>query len=311
MNYYFSLVFAIGLAIVNPSAGNSSGELKKPQNYGEFQLVAQVTSENSDTAATNPPENEGLESLIEEGTGKIHPGFLLSAIAVTSIFTLILLFFLFKKVEINLDEEQLNSGEVSTPETQKELEEKEDVLENADHTLLQMGERSHGSETQNDAHSSEQEEHQDTLLVPPNINEAQLDIVPELSLELQLRNRQLRQKAISQLAQEGDAKAMIPLVELMGDADSQERHLILEAMTAISNNTLKTMNQVLLLSLGDEDSQVKQHKIKDLNRVYELMIQVTERLSQTVNAPDEKVQETAEWALKQLQKMPTTSGLVS
>lgn len=174
-----------------------------------------------------------------------------------------------------------------------------------------MSGRSHDSLTQNNAQSSEQEESQDTLLVPPNNNEAQLDIVPELSLELQLRNRQLRQKEISQLAQDGDAKAMIPLVELMGDADSQERHLILEAMTTITSNTLKTMNQVLLLSLGDEDSQAKQHKIKDLNRVYELMIQVTERLSQTVNSPDEKVQETAEWALKQLKKMPTTSGLVS
>ncbi len=131
-----------------------------------------------------------------------------------------------------------------------------------------------------------------------------LDIVPELIEDLQQRDRNLRRKSIWELAQRGDSRAMKPLVELMVKVDSQERSLILEAMTQIASRTLKPMNKALSLSLEDVNSQVRQNAIRDLTRVYELMSQVTQRLSQAVNDSDEEVQETAKWALKELNQMP-------
>ena len=134
-----------------------------------------------------------------------------------------------------------------------------------------------------------------------------LDIVPELIEDLQQRDRNLRRKSIWELAQRGDSRAMKPLVELMVKVDSQERSLILEAMTQIASRTLKPMNKALSLSLEDVNSQVRQNAIRDLTRVYELMSQVTQRLSQAVDDSDEEVQETAKWALKQLNQMPNNT----
>ncbi len=75
-------------------------------------------------------------------------------------------------------------------------------------------------------------------------------------------------------------------------------------MTQIASRTLKPMNKALSLSLEDDNSQVRQNAIRDLTRVYELMSQVTQRLSVAVEDSDEEVQQTAKWALKQLNQMP-------
>ena len=133
---------------------------------------------------------------------------------------------------------------------------------------------------------------------------SKLDIIPELVENLQHSDRALRRKTIWELAQRSDSRAMKPLVELMVKVDSQERSLILEAMTQIASRTLKPMNKALSLSLEDDNSQVRQNAIRDLTRVYELMSQVTQRLAVVVDDSDQEVQETAKWALKQLNQMP-------
>ena len=133
---------------------------------------------------------------------------------------------------------------------------------------------------------------------------SKLDIIPELIGNLQHSDRAFRRKTIWELAQRSDSRAMKPLVELMVKVDSQERSLILEAMTQIASRTLKPMNKALSLSLEDDNSQVRQNAIRDLTRVYELMSQVTQRLSEAVEDSDEEVQQTAKWALKQLNQMP-------
>ncbi len=142
------------------------------------------------------------------------------------------------------------------------------------------------------------------LVSDQNSNVSKLDIIPELIKDLQQSDRNLRRKTIWELAQRSDSRAMKPLVELMMTVDSQERSLILEAMTQIASRTLKPMNQALTLSLEDDNSQVRQNAIRDLTRVYELMSQVTQRLSVAVEDSDEEVQQTAKWALKQLNQMP-------
>ncbi|BAU66599.1 TPR repeat-containing protein [Stanieria sp. NIES-3757] len=142
------------------------------------------------------------------------------------------------------------------------------------------------------------------MLVSPSSSISKLDIVPELIEDLKTSDRSMRRKTIWELAQRADSRAMKPLVELMIEVDSQERSLILEAMTQIASRTLKPMNKALMLSLEDENSQVRQNAIRDLTRVYDLMSQVTKRLSQAVEDSDAQVQETAKWALQQLNQMP-------
>ncbi len=146
---------------------------------------------------------------------------------------------------------------------------------------------------------------QNSEIVLENTNVAKLDIIPELINDLAKSDRKKRQKTIWELAQRGDSRAMQPLVELMVKVDSQERGLILEAMTQITSRTLKPMNKALMMSLDDDNPRVKQNAIRDLARVYELMNQVTKRLSSVAEDSDEEVQKTATWALKQLNQMPT------
>jgi tetratricopeptide (TPR) repeat protein len=153
----------------------------------------------------------------------------------------------------------------------------------------------------------EQQPETESFLVPPSASISKLDIVAELIRDLQQGDRSTRHKSIWELAQKADSRAMKPLIELMVDANSQEQSLILEAMTQIVSRTLKPMNQAFMISLENENSQVRQNAIRDLTTVYELMSQVTRRLARAVEDSDAEVQETAKWALKQLDGMAPIS----
>ncbi|GBF80448.1 HEAT repeat domain-containing protein [Aphanothece sacrum] len=109
-----------------------------------------------------------------------------------------------------------------------------------------------------------------------------------------------RRKAIWELAQKSDSRAMKPLVDLMIDTDSQERTLILEALSQISARTLKPMNQALAISLQDKNPQVRKNAIRDLTRVYELMSQISQLLCHAIDDVDIDVKETAKWAVNQI-----------
>ncbi|MGL5880595.1 MAG: HEAT repeat domain-containing protein, partial [Xenococcaceae cyanobacterium] len=128
---------------------------------------------------------------------------------------------------------------------------------------------------------------------------AKVDIVTELIEDLNQPDIIQRRKVIWELAQRADSRAMKPLVELMIEADSQERSLILEALSQIAARSLKPLNKAIAISLEDSNAQVRKNAIRDLTRVYELMSQVTTRLAQSAGDPDEEVKETALWALQQ------------
>jgi tetratricopeptide (TPR) repeat protein len=109
-----------------------------------------------------------------------------------------------------------------------------------------------------------------------------------------------RRKAIWELAQKSDSRAMKPLVDLMIETDSQERTLILEALSQISARTLKPMNQALAISLQDKNPQVRKNAIRDLTRIYELMSQISQLLCHAIDDVDNDVKETAKWAVNQI-----------
>lgn len=129
---------------------------------------------------------------------------------------------------------------------------------------------------------------------------AKIDIVDELINDLRGPDPTKRRKAIWELGQIGDSKAVQPLVDLMMDSDSGQRSLILAAISEIGVRTLKPMNRALLLSLQDHSADVRKNAIRDVTRVYDLIGQMSELLAHAASDPDVEVQETAQWALGQL-----------
>ncbi len=136
-----------------------------------------------------------------------------------------------------------------------------------------------------------------------------LDIVAELIKDLQQSESSKRRKIIWELAQRSGSRAIKPLLELTIEADSQERSLILTAISSIATRALKPMNQAFKISLEDRNPQVRKNAIRDVTTVYELMSEVTQRLSYLSDDEDKEVRETVEWALKQLNKVQTYQNL--
>ena len=127
-----------------------------------------------------------------------------------------------------------------------------------------------------------------------------LDLVDELIKDLQEPNARIRHRAIRELTQRGDSRAVKPLVELMIHSNSLERSLVLEALTQISMLTLQPMNQALTDSIQDESAQVRTNAIRELSQVYDLMSQVNQLLSHATEDSDAEVQEIARRALNQM-----------
>jgi hypothetical protein len=136
-----------------------------------------------------------------------------------------------------------------------------------------------------------------------------ISIVDELIKDLREPNPQKRRKAIWELAQKGDSRAVQPLVDLLIDSDSQQRSLILEALAQIGTKTLKPLNRALAVSLQDDNAQVRKNAIRDLTRIYEIVAQTSQILCNAANDPDPEVRETAQWAMSQLNRIRTLTTL--
>ncbi|MEC4812275.1 MAG: HEAT repeat domain-containing protein [Scytonema sp. PMC 1069.18] len=130
-----------------------------------------------------------------------------------------------------------------------------------------------------------------------------VNIVDQLIDDLHNPDPSQRRKAIWDLGQKGDSRAIQPLVDLMIDADSQQRSLILAALAEIGTRTLKPMNRALAISLQDESPQVRKNAIRDLTRVYDMMAQMSQMLSHAMHDSDAEVQATAKYALSQMNRI--------
>jgi hypothetical protein len=149
----------------------------------------------------------------------------------------------------------------------------------------------------------------DGLPIEKTTRLSKINIVDELIKDLQAPDPQKRRKAIWELAQQGDSRAVQPLVDLMIDSDSKQRSLILEALSQIGAKTFKPLNRALAVSLQDDNAEVRKNAIRDLTRIYELVAQVTQMLCHAADDPDPEVQETARWAMSQLSRIRTPMAL--
>jgi peptidoglycan hydrolase-like protein with peptidoglycan-binding domain len=135
-----------------------------------------------------------------------------------------------------------------------------------------------------------------------------ISIVDELIRDLRSTDPSKRHKAIWDLGQQGDSRAIQPLVNLLIDADSQQRSLILASLSEINIRTLKPINRALAVSMQDESPKVRQNAIRDLTRVYDMMGQMSQMLNHALDDPDAEVQATARYALTQMNRMRSVSN---
>ncbi|MCT7962232.1 HEAT repeat domain-containing protein [Laspinema sp. D1] len=136
---------------------------------------------------------------------------------------------------------------------------------------------------------------------PPQL--AKIDAIETLIEDLQSRVPTQRRKAIWELGQKGDSRAMQPLVTLLMDSDSRQRSLILASLAEIGNRTLQPMNRALVLSLQDSNPEVRKNAIRDLTRIYDLVSQTSQLLRHASEDSDPEVREAAQWALSQLSRL--------
>lgn len=132
----------------------------------------------------------------------------------------------------------------------------------------------------------------------------QVGVVEGLLKEIQNPDPSKRRKAIWELGQWGDTRAVQPLVDMMLEADSKQRSLILSSLTEIGTRTLKPMSKALAISLQDDSPDVRRNAIRDLTRLYDLVSQISQMVQKTaIDDPDDAVRDTANWALKQLNRI--------
>ncbi|MBW4458725.1 MAG: HEAT repeat domain-containing protein [Nodosilinea sp. WJT8-NPBG4] len=133
------------------------------------------------------------------------------------------------------------------------------------------------------------------------------DIVDLLIHELANRDGAVRRHAIWELGQRGHSDAIQSLINGLLDADSQEKSLILAALAEINSRSLKPMHRALALGLQDPSPEVRKNAIRDLSRIYDTVVQLSHMLAHATQDPDVGVQETAQWALSQLNRIPAAT----
>ncbi len=150
-----------------------------------------------------------------------------------------------------------------------------------------------------------------SLVVSETSSLAKINPGEALLLDLRSADPEKRNKAVWELGQRGNSQAVQPLVDLMMDADSRQRSLILASLSEIGVRTLKPMSRALAISLQDDSPDVRKNAIRDLTRVYDLVAQISQLLRQAADDPDAEVRETARWALGQLGRIRTAPPIDS
>lgn len=146
------------------------------------------------------------------------------------------------------------------------------------------------------------------IFIPENDESSPVDIIELLIEDLQHLNPERRRKAIWELGQHGDSRAIKPLVDLLANSDSNQYSLVLATLSEIGVRTLKPMNNAWSISLQNQNPEVRKNAIRDLTRIYELVNQITYLLHYATDDPDPEVQETARWAINQLNFIRPRSG---
>ena len=295
-NYRFSLLLAIGAACLGSVHNSQLLAADSPSIQSQKALQEQTSARYAQQAVQNPQADLDRENQL----------WLLLVLAIVAAFGWGTALFLFLRLRrrpaipnsLTQEEALLEATESDVPPETSEVNNHQEAAVNDTNSLVEINAQQEAAEASSDLPS---------IVCLPN-----LDHIETLMQDLQDIDPKKRQKAIWELAQKSDSRAMKPLVDLMIDTDSQERSLILESLSQISTRTLKPMNQALAISLQDKNPQVRKNAIRDLTRIYDVMSQISQMLCHAIDDGDHEVKETAKWALTQINlQMPPRLDLVS
>ena len=129
---------------------------------------------------------------------------------------------------------------------------------------------------------------------------SQMDVIEGLLGELHNPDPAKRRKAIWELGQRGNSIAVQPLVDAMPNADSKEKSLLLAALSEIGIRSMKPMNRAMAIAFQDPNPEVRKNAIRDLSRVYDIVVQISHMLGHATEDDDPEVRQTAAWALDKL-----------
>jgi hypothetical protein len=143
----------------------------------------------------------------------------------------------------------------------------------------------------------------ETTTIPTTVRMPKVSVMDLLVDELRNPDPAKRQKAIWELGRTGDSRAVQPMVDLLLDSDSRQRSLVLSALSEISTRTLKPMSRALAISMQDENPDVRKNAIRDLTCIYDSLTRISQLLQNACEDPDPDVQDTAKWAIGQINRI--------
>ncbi|HBB34232.1 MAG TPA: peptidoglycan-binding protein [Cyanobacteria bacterium UBA9273] len=318
MDGFYGKTTQLAVAKFQKSIGLAVDGVSGPTTRSRLQTAAAAKSKPA-PKDTPKPETKGKKAGTPNSKKKLL--FLLAGAGATlcafggGLFLLIKLLDSKKTVKPS---SQLDKQDGASPGfTAKRLEPQSDLVDATNHGLETLADpiapesyaNGHNSSaltisSQNPAETpSDLQNSENNALVKKKSRHSKVNVVSALIKDLQDEDPQKRRKAIWELAQRGDSRAVQPLVDLMLDADSKQRSLILEALSQIGIKTLNPMNRALALSLQDGNPEVRKNAIRDLTLIYELVAQIVQMLNYATDDPDPEVQETARWAMSQLDRI--------
>ncbi|MEM7591173.1 MAG: hypothetical protein AAF383_06575 [Cyanobacteria bacterium P01_A01_bin.83] len=292
-----------------------TSEIKEGTVSTRYQTVSQLPTENS---TENSGKSVAVESLVE-----INKPLFIIAMAVTSTISVFLLWILFRKPVSGSEivaELPTDSEAKISPENEPEAREKSKISSvsdevNASPVVLRRGlsdslikEESRSEKALNQDLLDGQTDEQSTVeklspsrsLVRINESEDYIDVVFELTKDLQSSDRNVRRKAIWELAKLGDSRVIAPLMAIMPQANSVDKSLVVKAVTQITKRSFKPVNVKLLKMLDDDNPQVRVNAILDLAAFYKFVAPVTQQLCKMQLDSDPQVRQTASRVLQNL-----------
>lgn len=257
-------------------------------------LLSQSSLEEEIESPTNTSE-------VAEPSEAIDRRLALIAMAVTLIISLLLTINLFRRPKRKI------AAELTVLEQSNCLEEtREQPVENKQIAPSRLRSALHSQEvTELDKSFEANRKFRNEALPPAKLPESppdlvNIDVVAELISDLQQSDRQLRRKAIWELAERGDTRSLKPLIDILPYVSPLDKSLVNKAVTQIVYRSFQPINDRLFTKLQSRNPEIRKNAIRDLRDLYMFIAPVTKKLAQMQQDADRGVSQTATQALQQL-----------
>ncbi|MEM8672410.1 MAG: HEAT repeat domain-containing protein [Cyanobacteria bacterium P01_G01_bin.67] len=253
----------------------------------------------SEAQAASSDQSTDVQSSV-----KINKPLFVAAMAVTSGISILLLWVLFRR-PTSEPETVAELPPVSEPEDTPEVEvETGEVVASSITTTdysppaISLTKDLLDAESQKNSIADKLSARDSLLSV--NSSQDRINVVFELTKDLLQSDRNIRRKAIWELAKLGDSRVIEPLMAIMPQANSVDKSLIIKAITQITNRSFKPVNAKLFAMLNDDNPEVRVNAILDLTTFYKFIAPITQQLLQMQLDDNQEVRDRASQALQDL-----------